>query len=119
MPRPKRKPAVHTWSDGIEPYNVAQKQYVCVMALHTNMTWATITSILGEVFGEVYSRALVQNVFWQMKERSSQVLVCMEKATKDHETVKEILQECEKARVAIRANRKLIIPMIEGMKDRR
>ena len=119
MPRPKRKPAAHTWSDGIEPYNVAQKQYVCVMALYTKMTWATITSILGEVFGEVYSRVLVQNVFSQMKKRSSQVFAGMEKATKDNENVMEILEACEKARLSILDNRRLMIPLIQGMKDRR
>ncbi len=119
MPRPKRKPALHAWSGGIEPYNVAQKQYVCVMALYTKMTWGTIASILGEVFGEVYCRVLVQNLFWQMKKRSSQVLVSMEKATEDNENVKEILEKCERARVRIRDDRKSIVPMIQGMKDRR
>lgn len=101
MSRPKTKPATHARSDGIEPYNVAQKQYVCVMALYTRMTWKTITLILGEVFSEVYSQVLVRNVYSQMKERSSQVLACMEKATKDGEHVKEILEACERARLAV------------------
>ena len=118
MPRPPRKAAFHARSGGIEPYNVAQKQYVCVMALYTKMTWRTISSILGEVFDEVYNQALVHNVFCQMKQRSSQVFVFMEKATKDNEDVKEILEGCEKARLAILQERKLLLPMIQGMKHR-
>jgi len=119
MPRIKRKPAIHPWPEGIEPYNVAQKQYVCAMALYTKMRWGTIALVLGEKFGEVYSQTLVQNVFKQMKKRSSQVLTSMEKATKNQDYVKEILEECEKARLQIQNDRKMGRTTIEGMKSRR
>lgn len=83
------------------------------------MRWGTIALVLGEKFGEVYSQTLVQNVFKQMKKRSSQVLTSMEKATKNQDYVKEILEECEKARLQIQNDSKMGRTTIEGMKSRR
>ncbi len=118
MPRVKRKPAVHPWPEGIEPYNVAQKQYICVMALYTKMRWGTIALVLGERFSEVFSQALVQRLFWQMRQRSSQVLTSMEKATKNQEHIKEILDDCEEVRLKLQTDRRLMANTIKGMKDR-
>lgn len=101
MAQYEREPPLHPYPEGVEPYTIAQKKYLCAMALFTDMTWATITLVLGQRFGQVYSEMLVENLFYQMKNRSSQVLSSMAKSTKDRDYIKEILDDCERVRLHV------------------